>query len=282
MKKIKNLLLLLIPLGLLWGAGSARLARSPLDLFLLKGADNNIEAYHLKWYLNGREPSVENLPLSAGQKQEGLELLKQKDKIKLISFSKNFGSYEIIIGFPTSEEGWPVYLGGGWRALWMSPGPESFDNLQWVDRLYLSLRSTPPPVASLEVPLEDPTKTKGVTLETNPAASSTPIPTASTGTLRVEILNGCGIKGAADWAARRLKGPGIVITDTGNAENFHFAKSTVKTAAGIPVALEEAVERLGLTKASIEESTDSAAAVDVVVIVGRDYRQLRERVRERN
>jgi len=109
--------------------------------------------------------------------------------------------------------------------------------------------------------------------------------------LRVEIQNGCGIKGAADWVARRLKGPGILITETGNADNFHYAKTAVKSSAGLPVALEDAVERLGLSKEAVEEvpslsglallNPDPSLPVDVIVIIGRDFQKLKERVRER-
>ncbi|HVM32404.1 MAG TPA: LytR C-terminal domain-containing protein, partial [bacterium] len=97
---------------------------------------------------------------------------------------------------------------------------------------------------------------------------------------RVKILNGCGITNAADWAAGRLKGPGVSITAVGNADGFNYPKTLIQSSIGTPVALEEAVERLGLRPDQVE-SLAAAEDADVVVIVGRDYLNLRGKKRER-
>ena len=282
--KLYKKILFILPVLFLVGAGRWEVSRTPLELFLLRGSDNLVEAYRLKVYLNRREPVVEPLHLTGEQSRLGMEILRLRDKAQLSVFARSFGPSEIWIGFPTADEAWPGYLGGGWDGFRQNGSGEVFDNLQWMDRLYLSLRSTPPPPsapsqAALPPAGETATPVPGEVKE-NPGPSRTPVPAGSPGVLRVEILNGCGIKGAADWAARRFKGAGVTIVGTGNAENFRFNKTIIKTSAGIPIALEEALERLGLAKDSVEDSTDPA--MDVVVIIGRDFRKLKERVRERN
>ncbi|HJT22977.1 MAG TPA: LytR C-terminal domain-containing protein, partial [bacterium] len=233
--------------------------------------------------LNVRDVTVEALSLSPSQKKEGGEILARKDSQSLAAFAKDFGTYPAVIGVPGSQEGWPGYLGGGLKGFFADNLPESFDNLQWTDRLYLSISMKVPPPApfatgkGIEIVL--PAATPGTSAT---PSTSTPIPAPTPGVLRVEILNGCGITNAADWVARRVKGPGIVITDTGNADNFRYPKTIVRSCAGTPVALEEAVERLGLPKDAIQEIPSLSSSVDVVVIVGKDYRKLREQFRERN
>jgi hypothetical protein len=108
---------------------------------------------------------------------------------------------------------------------------------------------------------------------------ATPLPFK--GEVRLEILNGCGIKNAADWVARRIKGPGLMVTGTGNADNFKYDQTLLQTSVGVPVVLEEVLDRLGLTKESVQQVQSLAPPNDAVLIVGKDYRKLKERRRDR-
>jgi hypothetical protein len=108
-----------------------------------------------------------------------------------------------------------------------------------------------------------------------------PTPQPFNGEVRLEILNGCGITNAADWVARRVQGSGLTVTGTTNADNFHYSHTVLQTAVGVPVALEEVLDRLGLTKDDVQEVPSLAAPNDAVLIVGKDYRKLRERYRDR-
>lgn len=259
------------------------LTRHPISIFVLKGEEGTIEAYKVSAPLNGREAAVESVVLGSAQKKEAGEILAQKDIQHLASFAKNFGAYPAVVGIPTAQEGWPGFLGGGLKGFFTDSMPGVFDNLLWTDRFYLALDLKPLPPAPFEaggeVTLNLPAATPGPSAAN---AAATPQPAPTPGVLRVEILNGCGITNAADWAARRVKGPGIVITDTGNADNFRYPLTIVRTSAGKPVALEEAVERLGLSPDSVQELPSLTSPVDAVVIVGKDFPKLRRKFRERN
>jgi len=275
--------LLLLPVILILAALYPLLSRHPIHLFVLKGGDGTVEAFKLAVPLNAGEVVVESVPLTPAQRKAGGEVLALKDSQRLSVFARDFGIFPAVIGILVTQEGWPGYLGGGFRGLFSENFPECFDNLQWTDRIYLAFYTkTPPPAPYLagngsEAGVPAPPPVSSAT-----RAPATPNPVSTPGVVRVEILNGCGITNAADWVARRVKGPGITITDTGNADNFRYPKTIVRSCAGTPVSLEEAVERLGLSKDSVEEIPSLSSSVDVVIIVGRDYRKLREQFRERN
>jgi hypothetical protein len=97
----------------------------------------------------------------------------------------------------------------------------------------------------------------------------------------VEILNGCGITGAADWAAKRLQGGAITIVNIENADHFRYSKTIVRSSVGVPAALKEALARLGLPEKAVTASPAPSPGRDVTVIVGKDYLNLKGRFRGR-
>jgi hypothetical protein len=258
--------------------------KKQLSIFILKGSDTSVEAYEMDFSLDDPAPLLKPIALPPEKQRLGGETLRSKDVKALAEFANYFGAWSFVAAIPGAEESWPGYFGGGLHGFFQKNQPESFDNLQPLDRLFFSLiMRTPPPFL-----LPDSGK-PAVTFEpkpvTSPAAGasliSAPVTSIPPAVVRVEILNGCGITNAADWAARRLRGNGIMIVGKDNADNFKYAKTIVRSAAGSPVALEEALDRLGLSKESVEEISNPPASADVVVIVGKDFRKLKERLRDR-
>jgi hypothetical protein len=273
--KIAKTLFFLLPVPILWALFPA-LGRHPVSFFLLRGSEGQVEAFRITCALNGTDPTVQTLRLDASQQKEGDAILAQGDVQHLLSFAKALGPASAVIGMPSTEEKWPGYLGGGLRG-WEENGNGIFDNLQWSDRIYLAFAmKTPPPAPFLTqaAPAAPATTAAPAPVSNAAAALATP---AAPSLVRVEILNGCGITNAADWVARRVKGPGIIITDTGNADNFNYGKTLIRSSAGTPVALEDAADRLGLSPDSIEETDHPVPGVDAVVVVGRDFPKLRRR-----
>lgn len=280
--KIPKSSFLLIALALVILAFLPALKHHPVFVFALKGADGTAEAFKISASLNGQATVAEPVPMNADQKREALAILRQKDIQRLKAFSKNFGVYPVVVGVSETQNEWPEFLGGGIKGIFKETSSETFDNLQWADRIYfaLSMKSPSTPlVAGENIQVALPTSTPAI-------FGSHPIPTPGTAsspsTLRVEILNGCGITNAADWVAWRLKGPGIIIADTGNADNFKYKQTLVHTCVKLPEAFQLKLDRLGLSKDSIETTARSVSTVDVVVIVGKDYPQMRQKYRGRN
>jgi hypothetical protein len=280
--KIPKSSFLFIALALVILAFLPALKHRPVFVFAIKATDGKAEAFKISAPLNGQDAVAEPVTMNPDQKRETLSILSQKDIQHLKAFSKNFGVYPVVVGVPETQNEWPEFLGGGIKSLFKEPSSEIFDNLQWTDRIYLALSMKPPAtmlMAGVNIPAALPTSTPT-------GSGSHPIPTPSTAsaltTLRVEILNGCGITNAADWVAWRLKGPGIVIADTGNADNFKYSKTLIHTCVALPEAFQLKLDRLGLSKDSIETTARSVSTVDVVVIVGKDYPKMRQKYRGRN
>lgn len=284
---------LILALAFVAAAASAYgLKKNPLGLFLLSG-EGKAEVFRVRLSLGSGESVMEPIALNRAQAKKALEILKSRDAEALRSFGLEFGSFGSVLGLagPKWEEDASWYFGGGWTAISSSRPEGAFDDLGWWDRAYFSLcakPSTTPPVTMGGIEVDDLSTGRAQSPPALAATPRDPAPvgqSAQAGPLRVEIQNGCGIKGAADWVARRMKGHDLVIVGTGNADHFRYPKTLVKTTAGMPVVLEEALERLGLTKEAVEEvgslsgialgSTLQSSPVDLVVIVGRDFRQLK-------
>ena len=267
----------------LFALATSFLPNHPMNLFLLKERGDAVEAFKISAYLSGQETKMEALALSNEQKKRGRELLAQRSSGDLEVFSKNFGSYSAVIGMPAAEEGWPDYLGNGLKWMKDGMGQTVFDDLQWTDRIYLAFAlRPPPPETGSETELSPIQAVANNATTASPAFPITPTPENHSQVVRVEILNGCGITNAAEWAAGRMKGAGISVIDSGNADNFQYPKTIIRTSGETSPALEEALGRLGLSKNSIQETPLSNPNVDVVVIVGKDFRQLKGRRHERN
>lgn len=87
----------------------------------------------------------------------------------------------------------------------------------------------------------------------------------------VEVLNGCGVAGAARTVADRLKEAGFEVTRMDNAPNRDYEGCRIITRKGKT----EPVQRMAqiLKCSDIREETVASSAADVTVIVGRNYSQ---------
>ena len=87
--------------------------------------------------------------------------------------------------------------------------------------------------------------------------------------VRVEVLNGGGITGAAASARDRLREGGFDVVYYGNAASFGRDSSVVLVRTGRDGAAGAVGEVLGVTR--IRSEPDSSLLVDVTVLLGRDW-----------
>jgi len=118
------------------------------------------------------------------------------------------------------------------------------------------------PESALEGPSEE-----GTSLM--PSASDVP------GPIRVEVLNGCGIQGAAGRVAHFLRSQGFDVVYEGNAEHFRFTESIVMDRAGTLPDARRVADALGVEHCVQQIKKDPYRIEDVTVIVGRDYRWMK-------
>jgi hypothetical protein len=82
----------------------------------------------------------------------------------------------------------------------------------------------------------------------------------------VEVLNGCGIEGAAGKITERLEANGYNVVAVGNAPNFDYKETVIETAEGKRDAGLRAANLFGIGERKLEP-----LGYDVKIIIGDDY-----------
>jgi len=84
--------------------------------------------------------------------------------------------------------------------------------------------------------------------------------------VRVEVLNGCGLEGAAGKTKERLESNGYTVIAVGNATAFDYEETVLFAAGGAEEKAKRIADLFGMDEKNIRE-TD----YDIKVIVGDDY-----------
>lgn len=87
--------------------------------------------------------------------------------------------------------------------------------------------------------------------------------------LRVRVLNGSGVPGAAKAAASLLKPPVYHLDGTGNAAAYNNRVTVIAYAQGQKNAAEKAADLLGVPRAKLKPRTSGTA--DLVITLGSDF-----------
>lgn len=89
----------------------------------------------------------------------------------------------------------------------------------------------------------------------------------------VLLLNGVGTPGLVQTACPRLASQGFTYAGSGNAATFNNPKSSVEIRSDSDVALGDRVAHaLGLPNSDVLRSSQDQTVADVIVILGRDYK----------
>lgn len=256
----------LVALGL-W----ALRAQKPVAFFVLRDVEAP-EAFRVEVALGSGADPVEAIALTRDQRRSAMDILKDRDREKLARFAKDLGDFNAVVGLPGTEGAWPSF----WGSAPASVGADAeFDDLNWADRAFLSWGPRPPSPAPGVAPIaEKPTPTVSKNPPT-PAATAASTATAAA-PLLVEIRNGCGITGAAEWVSRRLRPVGAKVVATGNADNFRYPQTLVRTNTASAAALDALLDRLGLDRSKVSPLDPAVPGVDIVIVVGRDIRKLKK------
>lgn len=89
------------------------------------------------------------------------------------------------------------------------------------------------------------------------------------GTIRVEVLNGCGREGSALQLAQTLREEGLDVVNIGNAQNFKYKKTLILNRSGKKELAKKVYEVIGCGEP--QDRIEKQALVDITVIIGRDY-----------
>jgi hypothetical protein len=248
------------------------LNQTPVRFFVLKFQANKAEAFQIDVYLNKPLSVVTPLYLSGSQTVEGDRAISSKNIYQIKALASALGSFEFVIGVSTAEQTidsfWNDFLN-------CPPATCSFDNLDSLDRLYLSLTAPRKLIASTS----DRTAVNSVEISTPAVVAPTSVVLVKNAgtdpTVRVEILNGCGIKGAANWVLSRIASPTLSAKNGGNALNFNYVNSVLLLSGSDFLNLKKVLADLGFSKLSQIRSNTIPAGYDAVFIVGKDFRMIK-------
>lgn len=92
--------------------------------------------------------------------------------------------------------------------------------------------------------------------------------------VQIEVLNGCGVPGAANRMTDRLRRLGFDVVETGNFDHFDVRRTLVISRNGDMDAAARVADMLGLEEDRIlrEESPDYY--LDMTILIGADVEEL--------
>lgn len=92
--------------------------------------------------------------------------------------------------------------------------------------------------------------------------------------VQIEVLNGCGVAGAANRMTNRLRRFGFDVVETGNFDHFDVKRTLVISRNGDMEAANRVADMLGLTGERVlrEESPDYY--LDMTILIGADFEEL--------
>jgi len=93
--------------------------------------------------------------------------------------------------------------------------------------------------------------------------------------IQVDVLNGCGIGGAASASTSYLRARGFDVVEIRNYKTFDVQESLVIDRRGELEYARRVAYALGISKKNIVQQINDDYYVDVSVVVGRDYASLK-------
>jgi hypothetical protein len=94
------------------------------------------------------------------------------------------------------------------------------------------------------------------------------------GAVQVEILNGCGVSGAATAFTGYLRARGFDVVEMRNFKTFDVQHSLIIDRTGNRRLAEQVAQALGVSRDHVIQQINTDYFVDVSVVIGRDYLSL--------
>ena len=93
--------------------------------------------------------------------------------------------------------------------------------------------------------------------------------------IQVEVLNGCGVSGAADKFTNYLRQHNFDVVQMGNYISFDIEKTLVIDRTGNMADAYKVAEVLGVSRKNVIQQTNKDYFLDVSVVIGKDFNQLK-------
>jgi hypothetical protein len=95
------------------------------------------------------------------------------------------------------------------------------------------------------------------------------------GAIQLDVLNGCGVQGAATSITSYLRARGFDVVEIRNYKTFDMQESLVVDRTGVRENAERVAYALGISRKNIVQQINEDYFVDVSVVIGRDYGSLK-------
>ena len=92
--------------------------------------------------------------------------------------------------------------------------------------------------------------------------------------IRIQVLNGCGVRGMARRIANCLRSKGFDVRETGNADRYDYTESQVIGRVDDSVLARMVADDLGVSAISMDPNP-ALVDIEVTVTIGLDHQSLR-------
>jgi hypothetical protein len=97
--------------------------------------------------------------------------------------------------------------------------------------------------------------------------------------IQLEVLNGCGVAGAAEKVTDYLRNNYVDVVQMKNYSSFDMEKSLVIDRTGNRSNAEKIADLLGINRKNIVQQISSDYFLDVSLVIGKDYGQLKSNIK---
>ena len=93
--------------------------------------------------------------------------------------------------------------------------------------------------------------------------------------IQLEVLNGCGVAGAAEKITDYLRNNRVDVVQMKNYSSFDIEKSLVIDRTGNKLNAEKIADLMGIERKYIVQQISNDYFLDVSLVIGKDYNQLK-------
>jgi hypothetical protein len=93
--------------------------------------------------------------------------------------------------------------------------------------------------------------------------------------IQLEVLNGCGVAGAAEKITDFLRTNHVDVVQMRNYTSFDIEKSLVIDRTGNKLNAEKIADLLGIDRRNIVQQISTDYFLDISLVIGKDYNQLK-------
>jgi len=105
--------------------------------------------------------------------------------------------------------------------------------------------------------------------------SDVDVPVIPSKVIQMDVLNGCGVRGAGSKVTRMLRGLGFDVVELKNYSSFNVVETLVIDRVGNLASARTVAAAIGVRESNIVQQINPDYFVDVTIVIGDDYTSLK-------